>query len=166
MILKGRVWKFGDNIDTDLIIPGRYLTSHDPNELARHCMEGIDPDFPAKVKSGDIVVAGENFGCGSSREHAPLCMKQAGIQAVVAASFARIFFRNSINIGLALVECRDAYERVSEGDEILLDLERGLVSNLTSGEQYVTQAYPPLVSGIVAAGGLVGYVRKRLKELK
>ncbi|MBE3519142.1 MAG: 3-isopropylmalate dehydratase small subunit [Firmicutes bacterium] len=163
MEVSGRAWKFGDNIDTDLIIPGQYLTVQDPQELGKHCMEGADRDFASKVKPGDVVVAGHNFGCGSSREHAPLALKSCGVGAVIAASFARIFFRNAINIGLLVLECEEAYRRTSPGDEISIQPELGVIKNLTTGEEFKAAPYPPLVAGIVQAGGLIPYVRMRLQ---
>lgn len=163
MEVSGRVWKFGDNVDTDLIIPGHYLTIHDPEELGKHCMEALDPKFASKVKPGDIVVAGHNFGCGSSREHAPLSLKSCGLGAVVAVSFARIFFRNAINIGLLVLECEEAYHRTNPGDEMLVQPELGVIKNLTTGEEFRAAPYPPLVAGIVQSGGLVPYVQMRLK---
>lgn len=163
MEVSGRAWKFGDNIDTDLIIPGQYLTVQDPKELGKHCMEGADRDFAARVKPGDVVVAGYNFGCGSSREHAPLALKSCGVGAVVAASFARIFFRNAINIGLLVLECEGVYNKANPQDEILIQPELGIIKNLTTGEEFRAAPYPPLVAGIVQAGGLVPYVQMRLQ---
>lgn len=163
MEVKGRAWKFGDDIDTDLIIAGHYLTAQDPEELGKHCMEGIEPSFAQRARPGDVVVAGRNFGCGSSREHAPLALKSCGIGAVIACSFARIFFRNAINIGLLVLECEEAYLRVHSQDEILVQPESGLIKSLTTGEEFRAAPYPPLVAGIVQAGGLVPYVRLRLR---
>ena len=136
MILKGKVWKFGTNIDTDAIIPARYLNTSDPNELARHVMEDADKDFPSKVKPGDLIVADANFGCGSSREHAPIAIKAAGLQAVVAKSFARIFYRNAFNIGLPIFESDEAPDKIREGDEIEIDADRGIIKNKTRNEEY------------------------------
>src|SRR4030067_851436 len=139
MILRGRVWKFGDNIDTDAIIPARYLNTSDPEELAKHVMEDADRNFASKVKAGDLIVAGANFGCGSSREHAPIAMKAAGIQAVAAKSFARIFYRNAFNIGLPIFESEEASEKIREGDEIEIDADRGKIRNITKGEEYTAK---------------------------
>ncbi len=163
MILKGRTWKFGDNIDTDAIIPARYLNTSDPYELARHVMEDADRDFPRKVKGGDIIVAGRNFGCGSSREHAPMAIKAAGIQAVVAKSFARIFYRNAFNIGLPIFESEEASERINEGDEIEIDADRGIIKNLSKGEEYHARPIPSFMQELISAGGLIEWTRKRLK---
>ncbi|MDK2881770.1 MAG: 3-isopropylmalate/(R)-2-methylmalate dehydratase small subunit [Bacillota bacterium] len=164
MEVRGRAWKFGDNIDTDLIIPGQYLTVQDPKELGKHCMEGADRDFASKVKSGDILVAGQNFGCGSSREHAPLALKSCGVGAVIASSFARIFFRNAVNIGLLVLESEEAYRKTKPQDELLIQPELGVIKNLTTGEEFKAAPYPPLVAGIIQAGGLVPYVRMRLQS--
>lgn len=150
-----RAWKFGDDVDTDAIIPGRFLTINDPAELAKHAFEGVRPDF--KPAAGDVIVAGENFGCGSSREHAPLAIKGAGIKCVVSKSFARIFFRNSINIGLPLLECKDA-DHISEGD--ILEVGDGVIKNLTKNEVYQTTPLPEFLQEIVESGGLVEYARK------
>ncbi len=150
-----RAWKFGDDVDTDAIIPGRFLIINDPAELAKHAFEGVRPDF--KPSPGDVVVAGENFGCGSSREHAPLALKGAGIKCVIAKSFARIFFRNAINIGLPMLECRDA-DRISDGD--VLEVEGDTIKNLTKGETYRTAPLPEFLEEIVRAGGLIEYARK------
>jgi 3-isopropylmalate/(R)-2-methylmalate dehydratase small subunit len=156
-----KVWKFGDDIDTDAIIPGRYLTINNPGELAKHAFEGVRPDFALKAKAGDIIVAGYNFGCGSSREHAPLALKGAGIKCMIAKSFARIFFRNAINIGLPLLECSDT-DRISEGDEIEVDHTSGTIINKTKGERYQATPLPDFVREIVDAGGLVEYTRRRI----
>ncbi len=163
MILKGRVWKFGDNIDTDAIIPARYLNTSDPEELARHLMEDADRDFPTKVRAGDMIIADSNFGCGSSREHAPIAIKAAGIQAVVAKSFARIFYRNSFNIGLPIFESDDASEKISEGDEIEVDADRGIIKNVTKGEEYSAKPIPPFMQELISAGGLIEWTKKRIK---
>ncbi|MDN5364141.1 MAG: 3-isopropylmalate/(R)-2-methylmalate dehydratase small subunit [Eubacteriales bacterium] len=162
MTIRGRVWKFGADVDTDAIIPARYLNTSDPAELAKHCMEDADPTFPAKVKPGDIIVAGKNFGCGSSREHAPIAIKAAGVAAVVAASFARIFYRNAFNIGLPIFESPEAAERIEEGDEIEIDLDSGVIRNLTRNEEYQATAIPPFMQELLAAGGLINYVRKKV----
>jgi len=159
--IRGRAITVGDNIDTDQIIPAVYLTSTDPAELAKHCLEGYDEKFPSKIKEGDILVAGENFGCGSSREHAPWAIKGAGIQCIIAKSFARIFFRNAINIGLPIVECPEGLE-AEDGDEVEVDFEEGKVRNITKGKEYKTQSFPPFLQEIIDAGGLIGYARRRL----
>lgn len=164
MIITGRVWKFGDDIDTDAIIPARYLNTSDPAELAGHCLEDADPDFPKKVKPGDIIVAGKNFGCGSSREHAPLAIKGAEIEAVVAASFARIFYRNAFNIGLPIFESPDAAARIREGDRVRIDSAGGLIYNLTLDEEYRATAIPPFMAEILAAGGLINQIRAQVKD--
>ncbi|MEW6116400.1 MAG: 3-isopropylmalate dehydratase small subunit [Nitrospirota bacterium] len=163
MLLKGKVWRFGDDIDTDAIIPARYLNTSDPKELARHVMEDADKDFPGKVKAGDLIVAGKNFGCGSSREHAPIAIKAAGIQAVVAKSFARIFYRNAFNIGLPIFESEEASEKIKEGDTIEVDADRGIIKNITTGERYTAKPIPPFMQELIASGGLIEWTKKRLK---
>ncbi len=163
MILKGKVWKFGVNIDTDAIIPARYLNTSDPEELAKHIMEDADKDFPSKVKPGDIIVADANFGCGSSREHAPIAIKAAGMQGVIAKSFARIFYRNSFNIGLPIFESEDASDKISEGDEIEIDADNGIIRNLTRGEEYRAKPIPPFMQELITAGGLIEWTKKRIK---
>lgn len=163
MLLKGKVWKFGDDIDTDAIIPARYLNTSDPNELARHVMEDADKEFPNKVKVGDIIVAGKNFGCGSSREHAPIAIKAAGIQAVIAKSFARIFYRNSFNIGLPIFESLQASEDIKEGDIIEIDADKGIIKNLSTGEQYNAKPIPPFMQELIASGGLIEWTKKKIK---
>ncbi|RMG72773.1 MAG: 3-isopropylmalate dehydratase small subunit [Nitrospirae bacterium] len=162
MIIKGRVWKFGADIDTDAIIPARYLNTSDPAELAKHVMEDADSEFPRKVKPGDIIVADKNFGCGSSREHAPIAIKAAGIQAVVAKSFARIFYRNSFNIGLPIFESPEAADDIREGDEIEIDADTGKIRNLTTGKEYSARPIPPFMQELIAAGGLVEWTKKKL----
>jgi 3-isopropylmalate/(R)-2-methylmalate dehydratase small subunit len=162
MILRGKVWKFGDDVDTDAIIPARYLNTSDPKELAAHVMEDADREFPGKVKPGDIIVAGKNFGCGSSREHAPIAIKAAGIQAVVAKSFARIFYRNAFNIGLPIFESPDLPDSVREGDEIEIDADAGRIRGLARDEEYGAEPIPPFMQELIAAGGLVEWTRKRL----
>lgn len=159
-IIKGKVWTFGDNIDTDLIIPARYLNTFDPKELAAHCMEDADPDFVNKISAGDIILAGENFGCGSSREHAPISIKAAGISCVVASSFARIFFRNAINIGLPVLEVQGLYGDSETGDIIELAPDTGEVKNLTKGRTYNAAAFPPFIKEIINAGGLIPWIAK------
>ncbi len=163
MLIKGRVWQFGNDVDTDVIIPARYLNTYDPEELARHVMEGIDKDFPRKVRAGDIIVAGKNFGCGSSREHAPIAIKAAGIQGVVAKSFARIFYRNAFNIGLPIFESYDASEKIKEADEIEIDADRGIIKNITRQEEYTANPIPPFMQELIVAGGLVEWTKKKLK---
>ncbi len=160
MIIKGRVHKLGDDINTDDIISAKYLVSTDAKELGSRCMEAIKPDFVKSVKEGDIIVAGKNFGCGSSREHAPLAIKGCGIRAVIAPSFAAIFFRNAINIGLPFLESRDC-DGMNEGDELEIDLGAGTVRNLTTGKTFKTQEFPPFLQELVAQGGLMGYIKKR-----
>ncbi|MDR2492594.1 MAG: 3-isopropylmalate dehydratase small subunit [Coriobacteriales bacterium] len=149
-----RVIRYGDNVDTDVIIPARYLNTTDKRELARHCMEDLDPHFVSRVRLGDVIVAGRNFGCGSSREHAPLVIKESGIALVVATSFARIFYRNAINIGLPIVECPKAAQDASDGDEMRFDLAAGMLENLSTGTRYSVEPFPPFVQDIIAAGGL------------
>jgi len=166
MILRGKVHKFGDHVDTDVIIPAPYLVSTDAAELGQHCMEPLDPGFAGKVKKGDIIAAGENFGCGSSREHAPLAIVGAGISCVVAASFARIFFRNAVNIGLPLVTCPEAARDAQPGDELEVDLATGSVKNLTQSKKYQAQPYPESVRRIIEAGGIIAYARSRLSALR
>ncbi|HHE71296.1 MAG TPA: 3-isopropylmalate dehydratase small subunit [Chloroflexi bacterium] len=165
MILEGKVWKYGDNVDTDVIIPARYLNMSRPEELAEHCMEDIDPDFAGSVQLGDIIVAGENFGCGSSREHAPLAIKGAGISCVIAESFARIFYRNAINIGLPILICPEAVHATQRGDHLTVDLEQGLITNMRTGERYRTTPFPPFIMAIIQAGGLVPYTQARLQQI-
>ncbi len=165
MKLKGRVWKFGADVDTDAIIPARYLNTSDPKELARHVMEDADPDFPKKVTPGDIIVAGKNFGCGSSREHAPIAIKAAGVQAVVAKSFARIFYRNAFNIGLPIFESPEAAEQIQEGDIIEIDADSGIIKNLTRDEQYQAKPIPSFMQELIASGGLIEWTKKRLQTL-
>jgi 3-isopropylmalate/(R)-2-methylmalate dehydratase small subunit len=160
MFIKGRVHKFGDDINTDDIIAAKYLVSTDAKELGRHCLETVSPDFAVSVKPGDIIVAGKNFGCGSSREHAPLAIKGCGVSAVVAKSFAAIFFRNAINIGLPFLELTDA-AGIANSDEIEIDLSRGQIKNVTKGQTYQTQPFPEFLQGIVKAGGLMSYIRER-----
>lgn len=160
--MQGRVWKFGNDVDTDAIIPARYLNTSDPAELALHVMEDADPSFPGKVQQGDIIVALKNFGCGSSREHAPLAIKAAGISCVIAHSFARIFYRNAINIGLPILESPEAAAKINEGDLVRVDLAAGQIENLTTGETYHAAPFPPFMQAIMARGGLIPYVQWRL----
>jgi len=157
--IKGRVWKYGDNINTDEIIPARYLNTIDPQELARHCMEDLDESFASKVKPGDILVGGTNFGCGSSREHAPISIKAAGISCVIAASFARIFFRNAINIGLPIIESEKAALNIHSGDNIEVNVEVGKIINLTREEEYKIVPYPPFMKELIGSGGLMNYIK-------
>lgn len=164
MLLKGKAWRFGDDVDTDAIIPARYLNTSDPKELARHVMEDADKNFSDKLKAGDLIVAGKNFGCGSSREHAPIAIKASGIQAVIAKSFARIFYRNAFNIGLPIFESSDASEKIKEGDNIELDADSGIIKNLTRGEQYKAKPIPPFMQELIGAGGLIEWTKKRLKQ--
>ncbi len=160
-ILKGKVWTFGDDVDTDAIIPARYLNTSDPGELALHCMEDADPTFAAKVSPGDIIVAGKNFGCGSSREHAPLAIKAAGVSCVIAESFARIFYRNAINIGLPILESAQAAASLQEGRQVEINLEEGKISDLSSGSTFTAVPFPPFMQGIMAKGGLINYIREK-----
>ena len=160
MIYKGRAWKFGANLDTDAIIPARYLNTTDPVEMASHCMEDLDPKFLEKIKPGDIIVAQENFGCGSSREHAPLAIKYAGLSCVVAKSFARIFYRNSFNMGLPILESAEAVDGITQGDELEVDNEAGTIKNLSTGQTYKAHPIPPFMQQLIEAGGLMNYVKK------
>lgn len=162
MMIQGRVWRFGDHVDTDAIIPARHLNLSEPAELAQHCMEDVDPGFATQVSSGDIIVAGDNFGCGSSREHAPLAIKAAGVSCVIARSFARIFYRNAINIGLPILACPEAVEGTEAGDRLTIDLRAGTIANQRSGRVYHTAPFPPFIMEIVEAGGLVPYTAQRL----
>ena len=160
MKFNGKSIKYGDNVDTDVIIPARYLNTSDKKELASHCMEDIDKEFTKKVQNGDIMVAGNNFGCGSSREHAPIAIKESGISVVIAKSFARIFYRNSINIGLAIVECEEAVNGISDGDIVEADLDEGVIYNKTTGQSFKTQPFPPFIQKIIENGGLVPSIQK------
>ena len=162
MNTKGKVFKYGDNVDTDVIIPARYLNTIDKKELASHCMEDLDKTFISRVQSGDIMVAGFNFGCGSSREHAPIAIKESGISLVIAKSFARIFYRNSINIGLPILECPEAIDAINEGDQLEADLDNGVIYNRTTGKEYKTQPFPQFIQNIILGGGLVESVKKGL----
>ena len=156
----GKTVKYGDNVDTDVIIPARYLNTSDPKELASHCMEDIDRDFRSKISDGDIMVGGENFGCGSSREHAPIAIKSSGISLVIAKSFARIFYRNAINIGLAIVECPEAAEEIREGDTVEADLDSGVITDVTTGRSFKAEPFPEFIQNIISAGGLVEAAKK------
>jgi 3-isopropylmalate/(R)-2-methylmalate dehydratase small subunit len=164
MKMRGFTWKFGDDVDTDAIIPARYLNTSDPAALAAHCMEDADPDFMNKVKKGDIIVAGKNFGCGSSREHAPIAIKAAGVSCVIAGSFARIFFRNAFNMGLPILECPEAAEAIATGDDVEADLDRGVIVNHTQNKTYQAQQVPPFMQQLVAAGGLIPYVQEQMRQ--
>ena len=158
---KGTVFKYGDNVDTDVIIPARYLNSSDPAELATHCMEDIDKEFVKKVSKGDIIVAEKNFGCGSSREHAPIAIKAAGVSCVIAETFARIFYRNAINIGLPIIECPEASKGIDAGDEVEIDFNTGVITDLTKGTTFQGQAFPKFMQKIIAAEGLVNYINNQ-----
>ncbi|MBE5899931.1 MAG: 3-isopropylmalate dehydratase small subunit [Lachnospiraceae bacterium] len=158
---KGRVFRFGDNIDTDVIIPARYLNSSDPKELATHCMEDIDKNFVNNVSTGDIIVANKNFGCGSSREHAPIAIKSAGVSCVIAETFARIFYRNAINIGLPIIECKEAADDIKEGDIVNVDFDSGVITNETTGKTYQGQAFPEFMQKIIDSEGLVNYINNK-----
>lgn len=155
----GNAIKYGDNIDTDVIIPARYLNTSDPKELASHCMEDIDKEFSKRVQPGDVMIGGKNFGCGSSREHAPIAIKESGISCVIAATFARIFYRNAINIGLPIVECPEASEKIQPGDKVSVDFDTGVITNLTRNERYQGEPFPPFIQGIIAAGGLMNAIK-------
>lgn len=160
---KGHVFKYGDNVDTDVIIPARYLNSSDPKELALHCMEDIDKDFVKNVKAGDIMVANKNFGCGSSREHAPISIKAAGVSCVIAETFARIFYRNAINIGLPIIECPEAAKAIEAGDEVEIDFDSGKIYDRTKGMEFQGQPFPEFMQKLIAAGGLVKYTNSKRK---
>lgn len=158
---KGTVIKYGDNVDTDVIIPARHLASSDPKDLAAHCMEDIDDSFVKRVKDGDIMVALKNFGCGSSREHAPIAIKASGISCVIAETFARIFYRNAINIGLPIIECPEAAREINEGDTVSVDFDEGLITDETTGKSYKAQPFPEFMQGLIDAGGLIGYINQK-----
>src|SRR5690554_6613390 len=160
-MMQGKAIKYGDNVDTDVIIPARYLNTSDPQELAAHCMEDLDKTFVDRVEAGDIIVAGKNFGCGSSREHAPISIKASGISCVIAENFARIFYRNSINIGLPIIECREASEDIEAGDEVEVDFDSGIIYNLTRNRQYRGQEFPEFMQGIIKAEGLINYINQK-----
>ena len=160
MKAEGRVFRYGDNVDTDVIIPARYLNTSDRKELASHCMEDIDSEFVKKAQKGDIIVAGRNFGCGSSREHAPIAIKESGISCVIATTFARIFFRNSINIGLPILECPEASAEIQDGDKVSVDFSTGIITDETTGKTYKAEPFPPFVQSLIEAGGLVPYIKE------
>lgn len=162
MAVTGNVWKFGEDIDTDAIIPARYLNTSEPSELAKHCMEDADPAFMQKMQTGDIIVAGKNFGCGSSREHAPIAIKAAGISCVIAVSFARIFYRNSINIGLPILESSEAVAALQEGQKIEVDFQSGKIHKVTTGEIFQALPFPKFMQELIAAGGLINYIKKKI----
>lgn len=164
MIIHGKAFKYGDNVDTDAIIPARFLNVSDPKELAKHAMEGKDASFASSVNKGDILVAGFNFGCGSSREHAPLALKTVGVSVIIASSFARIFFRNSINIGLPVLECADAVKGIEKGDQLEIDLAEGKIMNVTRGSSFQAKPLPPFLLELMKSGGLVEYTKKRLQK--
>ena len=164
MIVQGKVFKYGNDIDTDVIIPARYLNVTDPKELATHCMEDIDKNFINEVKEGDIMVALKNFGCGSSREHAPLAIKAAGISCVIAKNYARIFYRNAFNIGLPILECDEAAEKIEAGDEVSVDFKNGVIENITKNETYQAEPFPEFIEQIINADGLVNYVKNKLRK--
>ena len=157
----GKVHRYGDNIDTDVIIPARYLNTADHKELASHCMEDIDKEFTKKVKEGDIIAAGANFGCGSSREHAPIAIKASGISCVIASTFARIFYRNAINIGLPILECKEAAEDIEDGDELDIDFDTGVITNVTKGRTYQAEPFPDFIKEIISAGGLLNSIKNK-----
>ena len=159
----GKVFKYGDNVDTDVIIPARYLNTSDPKELASHCMEDIDLNFANNVKPGDIIVANKNFGCGSSREHAPIAIKESGISCVIASTFARIFYRNAINIGLPILECDEAVKSIEAGDELEVNFDTGVIKNLTKDDEYQGEAFPEFMQNIINNNGLIGYIKNKNK---
>lgn len=161
MNAKGRVFKYGDNVDTDVIMPARYLNTSDPKELASHCMEDIDGEFVNKVKKGDIIVANKNFGCGSSREHAPIAIKESGISCVIASTFARIFYRNAINIGLPILECDEAVNSIEDGDELEVEFSTGVIKNITKNETYKGEGFPEFMQNIINSNGLIGYIQNK-----
>lgn len=160
-MVTGKVYKFQDNVDTDVIIPARYLMNPDPAELAKHCMEDIDASFASKVQPGDIIVAGANFGCGSSREHAPIAIRACGVSCVIAESFARIFYRNSLNIGFPILECPEAAKAINEGDQISVDFEKGLITDETTGQSFQAVPFPAFIENIISCGGLMNYIKSK-----
>lgn len=163
MKAKGKVFKYGDNVDTDVITPARYLNTSNHKELASHCMEDLDKEFINKVRVGDIIVANKNFGCGSSREHAPIAIKATGVSCVIASTFARIFYRNSINIGLPILECDEAAKKIESGNEIEVDFSNGIIKNLTKNEEYKSEVFPEFMQEIINSNGLIGYIKKQKK---
>ncbi len=163
MIIKDRAIKYGNNVDTDVIIPARYLNTTDESELASHCFEDLDENFSKKIKERKIIVAGDNFGCGSSREHAPVSIKASGAALIIAKTFARIFFRNAVNIGLAVIPCPEAAQNINDGDEVEADLDRGIIKNITSGKEFAINPVPPFIQEIISAGGYINYTKKKLK---
>ena len=160
----GKVYKYADNVDTDVIIPARYLNSPDPAELAKHCMEDIDASFASKVKKGDIIVAGANFGCGSSREHAPISIRACGVSCVIASSFARIFYRNAINIGFPILECKEAAEKIGDGDEVEVDFSSGTITDKTTGDVFKADVFPEFINKIIKSGGLLAYLKEKVEK--
>lgn len=158
-MVTGKTIKYGDNVDTDVIIPARYLNTSDSKELALHCMEDLDINFSVKVKDSNIIIGGKNFGCGSSREHAPIALKASGVKCVIAETFARIFYRNSINIGLTIIECEEAAKDIEEGDEISIDFKRGIITNITKEREYKTEAFPEFMNNIINSDGLINYIK-------
>lgn len=160
MKAEGKVFRYGDNVDTDVIIPARYLNTSDKKELASHCMEDIDGDFVKNVQRGDIIVAGKNFGCGSSREHAPIAIKESGVSCVIATTFARIFYRNSINIGLPILECPEASQEIKSGDKVSVDFTTGEITDETTGKTYKAEPFPPFMQSLIEAGGLIPYIKE------
>ena len=164
MKVKGKVFKYKDNVDTDVIIPARYLNSSDPKELSKHCMEDLDKDFVKSVKKDDIIVAGKNFGCGSSREHAPISIKASGVSCVIAKSFARIFYRNAINIGLPILECKEAADKIEKNDILEIDFDSGLINNISKDCKYKAQSFPPFMQDIIQKGGLINKLKQQFKS--
>ncbi|MDD4565752.1 MAG: 3-isopropylmalate dehydratase small subunit [Eubacteriales bacterium] len=160
----GKVFKYGENVDTDVIIPARHLLTTDPDALAKHCMEDIDAEFADKVREGDIIVAGKNFGCGSSREHAPIAIKASGVSCVIAPTFARIFYRNSLNTGMPILESEEAVQKINAGDEVEVNLKTGEIKNITKGETYQAEPFPEFIQGLIDNNGLVNYTNQKLKE--
>ena len=160
----GKVYKYADNVDTDVIIPARYLNSPDPAELAKHCMEDIDASFASKVKKGDIIVAGANFGCGSSREHAPISIRACGVSCVIASSFARIFYRNAINIGFPILECKEAAEKIRDGDEVEVDFSSGTITDKTTGDVFKADVFPEFINKIIKSGGVLAYLKEKVEK--
>jgi 3-isopropylmalate/(R)-2-methylmalate dehydratase small subunit len=163
-MISTKVIKYGDNVDTDVIIPARHLNTSDHKELASHCMEDLDKDFPAKIEWAKVMIAGKNFGCGSSREHAPIAIKASGIECVIAETFARIFYRNSINIGLPIIECVEAAKDIEEGNEITIDFKTGIINNITKDKTYTAEAFPKFMEKIIEAEGLINYIKQEKKD--